>query len=482
MSTASNPPDLLVIGGGVGGYTAAIRAAREGMSVTLIEGAELGGTCLNLGCIPTKSLLHQAHLYREAATWRAFGLEPGMLRLDFRAVAARKDQVVDQLTKGVQTLVRKNRIELIQGMAEFVDARTVRVRESGALVHAQRVLIATGSQPVLPPIPGMGLPGVVTSDGALAMTGLPGSVLIIGGGVIGVEFAQIFSDFGSQVTVVEQLGGLLLQEDEEIVQVLHKRLVDGGVTLHLQTRVTDIREAGGQLEVSLSGAGGLRTLAVDTVLVAVGRRPCVQGLGLERIGVRLDQAAIATDEFCRSSLPHVYAVGDVRGGPLLAQKAAADAECAVAHMLGHARSTVASVIPRAVYTWPEIASVGMTEAEARSTHAEVKVGRFPFSANGKALTMGQGQGLVKLVADAATDQILGIAMVGPDVTSLLGEATLAVQMELTLPALMQTVHAHPTLTEALMEAAHDAFDGGAIHLPPRTRPAPVGKPPSFVNP
>lgn len=482
MSTASNPPDLLVIGGGVGGYTAAIRAAREGMSVTLIEGAELGGTCLNVGCIPTKSLLHQAHLYREAEAWRPFGLEPGTLKVDFRAVAARKDQVVDQLVKGVQTLVRKNRIELVHGMAEFVDTHTIRVRESGALVHAQRVLIATGSQPVLPPIPGIALPGVVTSDGALAMTGLPGSVLIIGGGVIGVEFAQIFSDFGSQVTVVEQLGGLLLQEDEEIVQVLHKRLVDGGVALHLQTRVTGIRKAGKQLEVSIGGAGGPRSLPVDTVLVAVGRSPRVQGLALERIGIRMDKATIATDEFCRTSLPHVYAVGDVRGGPLLAHKAGADAECAVAHMLGHARSTAATVIPRAVYTWPEIASVGMTEAEARSTHAEVKVGRFPFSANGKALTMGQGHGLVKLIADAATDQILGIAMVGPDVTNLLGEATLAVQMELTLPALMQTVHAHPTLTEALMEAAHDAFDGGAIHLPPRSRPTPAGKTPSFVNP
>jgi dihydrolipoamide dehydrogenase len=205
---------------------------------------------------------------------------------------------------------------------------------------------------------------------------------------------------------------------------------------------------------------------VDTVLVAVGRRPRVQGLGLERIGLRLEHGAILTDDVGRSSIPHIYAVGDVRGGLLLAHKAGAEAECAVAHMRGRPASFSALVMPRAVYTEPEIAAVGLTEAEARQRHAQIKVGRFPFAANGKALSMGAGQGMVKVLADAATDQIVGISMVGTHVTQLLGEATLAVQMELTLQALMHTVHAHPTLTEALMEAAHDACDGAAIHLPP----------------
>lgn len=479
MSAETKSSDLIVIGGGVGGYTAAIRAAREGMNVTLIESTALGGTCLNVGCIPTKSLLHQAHVYRDVQGMAQFGLKPGMMTLDFKAVAAKKDQVVDQLVKGVQTLVRKNRIELITGTGEFVDANTVRVRETGALLKAPRMVIATGSQPAMPPIKGIDLPGVINSNGALAITSLPASVLIIGGGVIGVEFAQIFSDFGSRVTVVERLGGLLLQEDPEIVQVLHKRLVDGGVAVHADTQVTGIRQAGTQLEVRTTNAASSKTYSADTVLVAVGRTPRVNNIGLEKIGIRVDCAAIAIDEFCRTSLPHIYAVGDVCGGTLLAHKAGADAECAVAHMLGHGRSNAATVIPRAVYTSPEIASVGMTEAEANSACAHIKVGRFPFSANGKALTMGQGQGMVKVIADAATDQILGIAMVGPDVTNLLGEAMLAIQMELTLAALMETVHAHPTLTEALMEAAHDAFDGGAIHIPPRTGSA-AAKPTSLI--
>lgn len=455
---------LLVIGGGVGGYTAAIRAAREGMQVTLVERGELGGTCLNEGCIPTKSLLHQAHAFKALHGARAFGIDPARLRLDYGQVDAEKRRVVSQLVGGVRTLVKRNGIQWIQGTAGFADAHTVTVRETGARLEADCIVVATGSRPSLPPIPGIDLPGVMDSSGALALAQLPASILVLGGGVIGVEFAQVFSHFGVRVTVVEALDRLLPQEDPEAVAVLHRQLAADGVEFHFNASVERLARQGGQLVASLQDG---RSLAAERVLVATGRRPCVDGLDLERAGLALERGALATNEHGQTRLPHIYAVGDVQGGPLLAHKAAAQAEAAVAHILGHGRGTAGLAMPQAVYTSPELASVGLGEAQARERHGEVKVGRFPFNANGRALAMGAGKGFVKVIADAATNQVLGVTMVGPEVTQLLGEATLAVQMELTLPALMETVHAHPTLSEVIMEAAHDAFDGGAIHLPPR---------------
>ncbi len=462
--SAAHRASLLVIGGGVGGYTAAIRAAREGLSVTLVERGELGGTCLNEGCIPTKSLLHQAHAFKALQSAHAFGINADSVRLDYQMVDVEKRRVVSQLVGGVRTLIKRNGIEWIQGSAEFIDARTVGVRETGARLSADHIVIATGSRPVLPPIPGMDLPGVMDSAGALALTQLPASVLILGGGVIGVEFAQIFSRFGVTVTLVEQQERMLAQEDPELVEVLQRQLAADTVQCHFNVSIVRVEQMGTQLVATLADG---RRLAAEKVLVATGRRPCTEGLGLDRIGLQLDAGAIVTNEHGQTSIAHIYAVGDVQGGQLLAHKATAQAEAAVAHLRGHGRGTAGLAIANAVYTSPEIASVGLSEAQARQRHATVKVGRFPFNANGRALAMKSGQGFVKVIADADTDQILGISMVGPEVTQLLGEATLAVQMELTLSALMETVHAHPTLSEALMEASHDAFNGGAIHLPPR---------------
>jgi len=462
--SAAHRASLLVIGGGVGGYTAAIRAAREGLSVTLVERGELGGTCLNEGCIPTKSLLHQAHAFKALQSAHAFGINADSVRLDYQMVDVEKRRVVSQLVGGVRTLIKRSGIEWIQGSAEFIDARTVGVRETGARLSADHIVIATGSRPVLPPIPGMDLPGVMDSAGALALTQLPASVLILGGGVIGVEFAQIFSRFGVTVTLVEQQERMLVQEDPELVEVLQRQLAADTVQCHFNVSIVRVEQMGTQLVATLADG---RRLAAEKVLVATGRRPCTEGLGLDRIGLQLDAGAIVTNEHGQTSIAHIYAVGDVQGGQLLAHKATAQAEAAVAHLRGHGRGTAGLAIANAVYTSPEIASVGLSEAQARQRHPTVKVGRFPFNANGRALAMKSGQGFVKVIADADTDQILGISMVGPEVTQLLGEATLAVQMELTLSALMETVHAHPTLSEALMEASHDAFNGGAIHLPPR---------------
>ncbi len=465
--TMAAPRHLVVIGGGIGGYTAAIRAAREGLAVTLIEAGALGGTCLNVGCIPTKSLLHQAHQFRQLAALTHFGVDPASLKVDFGVVMRKKDQAVQKLVRGVATLVKRNRITLVQGSAEFVDARTLRVRETGALLSADLIVIASGSEPIVPPIPGVELDGVVTNEGALALTTLPRRVLIIGGGVIGVEFAQIFSDLRVQVTVVEKMERLVPEEDADVTAVLQRSLARHDVDIVTGSSVSAIRRVDSGLSVSCSTPAGEREVVADCVLVAVGRRPRWKDLAPERAGITLQGGAIVTDDYCRTVVDHVYAVGDVRGGLLLAHKAAAEAECAVAHMLGQAWSMATRLVPRAVYTAPEIAAVGLTEAQARAQHPRLKIGRFPFSASGKAIASEDTDGFVKIMADGDTDQVVGIAMVGPDVTNLLGEATLVLQMELTLPALMETIHAHPTLTEALMEAAHDAFDGGAIHLPPR---------------
>ena len=396
-----------------------------------------------------------------------FGIDAGALSIAVDAVMRKKDEAIQQLVQGVSTLVRRNRITLVQGTGEFVAARTVRVRETGALIEADVVVIASGSEPTVPPIPGVQLEGVVTSDGALTIDALPQSVLIIGGGVIGVEFAQIFSDFRVAVTVVEKLARLLPEEDEEAAAVLQRSLARQGVDIVTGGTVLAMERMNGRLKVNFSAPAGAREMAVDMVLVAVGRRPRLKELALANAGVTVDAGAIVTDDCCRTNVANVYAVGDARGGLLLAHKAAAEAECAIADITGHASTMAGRAIPRAVYTTPEIGAVGLTEAEARQAYPNLKVGRFPFSASGKAISIGHVEGFVKVMADGATDQVVGIAMVGPDVTNLLGEATLALQMELSLPALMETVHAHPTLTEALMEAAHDAYNGGAIHLPPK---------------
>jgi len=467
MTSDAASRHLVVVGGGIGGYTAAIRAARQGLAVTLVESGALGGTCLNVGCIPTKSLLHQARTFQEAADWTQFGVDATQLTVGMASVMARKDTAVQQLVRGVQTLVRRNRITLVAGTAAFTGPKTLQVVETGAVLQADAVVIASGSEPVLPPIAGIDLEGVVTSDGALALQTMPRRMLIIGGGVIGVEFAQIFSSFGAVVTVVELLERILTEEDQEAATVLQRSLARQGIEFLLGSKVQEIRRADGALGVHVQTPQGARDCSADVVLVAVGRKPRLQGLALERAGVQVQAGAIRTDARCRTSVSGVYAVGDVRGGLLLAHKAAAEAECAIADLLGQHVTMDGRAMPRAVYTDPELAAVGLTEAQARGQHAAIKVGRFPFAASGKAITNGHIEGFVKVIADAATDQILGFAMVGADVTNLLGEATLAVQMELTLPALMDTVHAHPTLTEALMEAAHDAFNAGAIHLPPR---------------
>ncbi|WP_420104319.1 dihydrolipoyl dehydrogenase [Bosea sp. (in: a-proteobacteria)] len=468
--SASPARSLVVIGGGIGGYTAAIRAARAGLDVTLVEKVRLGGTCLNIGCIPTKSLLHHARRFRAVQDSQDFGVDPDTLSVDFDTLMAHKAAAVAKLVGGVETLVRRNKIRLVGGTAAFRDAATLEIAESGERLTADAFIIATGSEPILPDLPGIDLAGVVTSEGVLSLPSLPRRLLIVGGGVIGVEFAQIFVSLGVAVTLVERLDRILAEEDADIAAALADSLGRQGVTILTSASVSEIASTEASLVTRLSLDGRHEAIDADTVLIAVGRRPLTQGLGLERIGVATERNAIATDDGCRTAISHIYAIGDARGGLLLAHKAAAEAECAVSNLLGKPSTMAPAVIPRAVYTSPGVAAAGLTEAEARVRHAAIRVGRFPFSASGKATADGAEDGFVKIVADAETQQILGISMIGEAVTELLGEATLAVQMELTLEALAHTVHAHPTFGEALAEAAYEAMDAGAIHLPPRSRP------------
>ncbi|WP_158969928.1 dihydrolipoyl dehydrogenase [Chachezhania sediminis] len=439
------PRHLLVIGGGIGGYTAAIRAARAGLRVTLIEQAALGGTCLNVGCIPTKSLLLHAR--------------PGG---DMATIARTRDAAVRRLVSGVDLLVRRNRITLRTDRARFTGPRRVRLETSGEEIAADLVVIATGSVPALPRLPGIDLPGVITSDTAVAMDTVPERIAILGGGAIGVEFAQIFAGLGSAVTLIEMASTLLPAEDPEAVAVLATTLKAQGVKIHTGTGVTGIERSTAGLSATFPGGSA----EADLVLVATGRRPNIADLDLDAAGIAVGNGAVKVDPQQRTNIPGTYAVGDVCGGALLAHRAAADAEVAMAGILGHpAVPTGQRAMPHAVYTMPGLASVGLTEAEARAK-GPIRIGRFPFAANGRAVVDGAPEGFVKIVADARYGQILGVTIVGAHAADLLGEATLAVEMEITLAAFVQVIHPHPTLSEALVEAAHDALDGGAVHLQP----------------
>ncbi|KPL53301.1 hypothetical protein ABB55_14670 [Prosthecomicrobium hirschii] len=453
---------LLVVGGGIGGYTAAIRAARAGLAVTLVEDGPLGGTCLNVGCIPSKSLLGSAAAHADRV-----GRSAG--RADLAPIMARKTAAVARLVGGVQTLIRRNRIDHVAERAELLGPGRLRLAGSGRVLVADAVILATGSRPARPAIPGLELPGVLDSDAAIALDTVPERLLVLGGGVIGMELAQVFADLGARVAVVERAERILPGEDAGAVAVLAAAMRRRGVAVTTGATVERLARRDGALVATLTdAAGAAREVVADRVLVAVGRVPETGVLGDDPLGLRGPGGVITVDDHGRTRTPGIFAVGDVCGGPQLAHKAAAEAEVAVATLLGRPASRSGRVVPRAVYTTPEIAAVGLDAATAR-TRGPVKVGRFPFSANGRAIAGGHDDGFVEIVADAVDEQILGIVMVGHGVTELLGEATLAVQMELTLAALAETVHAHPTLSEALAEAAHDARDGGAIHLPPRPR-------------
>jgi dihydrolipoamide dehydrogenase len=460
--------DVAVLGGGPGGYTAAIRAAQLGAKSVCIEvEPELGGTCLRVGCIPTKAWVQTAHAIHQAEdTFGKLGVRVGHPELDFGVAVEWKNAVVSQMTGGVASLFKANGVEWVKGRGRFTDANTIAV-EGGEDVTFKSAIVATGSYPLRPPIPGLDSPRCIDSTGLLASTEVPRRLVILGGGIIGCEFASIFQRFGTEVTIVEMLDTLIPQEDADAAKELAKQFGKRGIALQLGKQCTQVDDDGSQLTVHF---GDGETVQCDVMLVAVGRGPVVEGLGLEELGVELDRRkGIAADERRRTTVPHIYAVGDCAGYWQLAHTAFREGEVAAENACGHDAVVDNRAVPRPIYTDPEIAGVGLTEAEARELHGDdVAVGTFPWVANARAVMQNETVGWVKSIHETRYGELLGIVMVGPHVTDLIEAGTVAIDAESTVETVADGMAAHPTLSEAIKEAGLVAL-GRAIHLPNRKR-------------
>ncbi len=465
--------DLAVIGAGPGGYVAAIRAAQLGMDVACVESESreggLGGVCLNWGCIPTKAMLESANLARHIKDGAAdFGIRVKGYELDIGAAVTRSRQISERLTKGVKFLFDKNGVMPIFGRAKLAGGKKLEVELKGgssATVQASNVIIATGSRPKT--FPGFEFDGerVVSSREALEIRKPPGHIVIVGAGSIGMEFADIFNAFGTNVTIVEILPQLLPLEDAEIAGVVERSFKKRGIKVKKKTDIKSLEKQDTKLQVTVEGASGEEVIECDTLLMAVGRTPNVEDLGLEAAGVNLDDDGwIAVDEFGRTAGDGIYAIGDVAGNPMLAHKASHEGIVAVEQIAGLPTHPLAREdVPSCTYCHPEVASIGRTEQRAKEDGHQVKVGKFPFSANGRALAAGAPDGMVKIVADAKYGEVLGVHMVGHNVTELIAETGLGRTLETTVHEIATTVHAHPTLSETVMEAALAAL-GRPIHI------------------
>ena len=458
--------DVAVLGGGPGGYTAAIRAAQLGAKVACIEReTELGGTCLRVGCIPTKAWVQTAFALKEAEEHFAkFGVAVGEAKLDFAASNAWKAGVVKQMTSGVASLFKANGVEWVKGAGRFTDAKTIAV-EGGEDVSFRSAIVATGSYPLRPPIDGIDSPRCVDSTGLLAQEQVPGRLVILGGGIIGCEFASIFRRFGSEVTIVEMLDSLIPQEDADAAKELAKQFQRRGISLQLAKQCSKVSDDGSQLTVHY---GDGETVQADLMLVSVGRGPLVEGIGLEEAGVEYDRrTGIATDDHRRTSVPHIYAVGDCAGYWQLAHTAFREGEVAAENATGHDAVVDARAVPRPIYTDPEIAAVGLTEAEAREQYGDdVAVGQFPWVANARAVMQDETVGWVKSIHETRYGELLGLVMVGPHVTDMVEAGVVAIDAESTVETVADGIAPHPTLSEAIKEAGLVAL-GRAIHIPNR---------------
>jgi dihydrolipoamide dehydrogenase len=461
--------DVIVIGSGPGGYVAAIKAAQLGLKVAIVEkDPAFGGTCLNVGCIPTKVMIHSAELFAGMAGVGDHGVVVDGYRFDMAKMHKRKDRIVTTLTKGVGFLLKKNGVTPFQGYGRFVDDHTVAVEKDGQTVetlHGRFIVIATGSEPKA--LPHLKFDGerILSSTEMLRLPEPPATLAVIGAGAVGVEFASIYADLGSQVTLVEMLPHLLPLEDEEVSQELEKAFKKRKIAFHLNAAVqgAEIRPDGVALSVK-DAAGSVREIVAEKVLLAVGRGPYTAGLGLESIGLATERGFLPVNEFCQTRIPHIYAIGDVIPTPQLAHVGSAEGILAAGHMAGqHVRPIPYRSVPSCTYSSPQVASAGWTEKKAKEAGVEVKVGKFPFSAIGKGKIEDFTDGFIKIVTDARTGEILGVHMIGAIATELVAETVLALNLECTAEELALTMHPHPTISEALMEAAHAAHDR-AIHI------------------
>lgn len=456
--------DVAIIGGGPGGYVAAIRAAQLGLKAAVIEEERVGGVCLNWGCIPSKALLWNAelvHLFRDSED---FGITYDALRVDMGAAIDRSRKVVERMVKGVEFLLKKNKVPVISGRAQLKSAHEIAVQQSADIIEADNIIIATGAR--ARGLPGIEIDGdvVMTSREALSLREHAESVVIVGGGPIGCEFGYFYRAYGANVTIVELLGRLLPLEDEDISRQLERSFKQQGIAYRTGAKVGSVSVANGKATVTVSANGKDEELLADKVLVGIGMAANTEGLGLEQLGVALDGGFVAVDERMRTNVDGIFAIGDVTGKLPLAHVASAQGVIAAETIAGRDPLPLDyEKLPRCTYCQPQVASLGLTEAQARERGIEVKTGAFPYRGNGKAIAMDKTDGLVKLVVNATTDEIIGYHMIGQDATELLAEASLGSALETTPRELGWTVHAHPTLSEVVKEAAL-AVDGEAIHF------------------
>ena len=456
--------DVVIIGAGPGGYVAAVRGAQLGLKVALVEkDKRLGGTCGLRGCIPTKQLLMSAHVYEQMQHAAEFGVQASEIRLAFADVQKRKDKVVLKNSKGVEYLMKKNKVTTFNGTARL--ALPGKVEVTGAdgakqTLNTKNIIIATGS--VVRPIPGFETDGerVVNSDHILELKEVPKSLIVLGSGAVGVEFASVYSRFGAETTLVELLPRLMPLEDEEVSKELEKSFRKRGIKSLTGTKLEKVEKTDTGVRVTGKDAkGGDVSLEAEMLLVAVGRMPYLEGLGIEGTQIKVERGAIQVDEFCRTGEPNVYAIGDVIPTPWLAHLASKEGILVVEQIAGHDPQPInLRQVPSCTYCDPEVASVGLTEAKAREEGYDVKVAKFPFSASGKARILGEEEGFVKIVADKRYDEILGVHIIGPHATEIIHEAIVAMHLESTAEELGRTIHAHPTVSESVMEAAEGIHD------------------------
>ena len=457
--------DIVIVGGGPAGYVAAIKAAQLGGKATLVEGKNLGGTCLNTGCIPTKFLLQSVDNYQSIKTAERYGIRVDGVAVDLSDMQARKTELISTLVSGIQELLAANDIEVINGWAKIAQSKQVEI-DSGQgkqqVIQAEKVIIATGSKPMPLPVPGTDSPDIMDIEHMLSLNHLPKSLVMIGGGVVGVEMATMLAKLGCKVSIVEMMPHLLPAQDAEIASILEDTLKEDGVDIFCGAEVSRIEAVEGGKLVVLSQDGAEQKLEAEAVAISVGQKPNIEGLGLNECGVVTDKGRIQTNERMQTSVPDIYAAGDVVGGIMLAYVARAEGIVAAENAMGADSTIDYQAIPHCIFTSPEVASVGLTEEEAVAQGYQIRIGRSPFIANSMAAILGETRGLVKIITEQEYGQILGVHIIGPQATSLITEAALAMKLEATSEEIVANMHPHPSLSEALWESALDVT-GKAIH-------------------